>query len=160
MSCSRGAWHEDAATPYTITYRWLRNSTAIPGATSATYTITTADLDTNLYCEARAESLTASQSPAVSVDRPAHRPRPGAERPAAPAQDDVLRARHLGRPRDDRYAVTHQWLRDSVAIPDADADHLRRPGDRHRPSRSPARRARRRARRRTPSTAPRPSARR
>ena len=119
MSCSRGAWHEDAATPYAITYRWLRNGTAIPGATAATYTITTADLDTNLYCEARAESLTASQSPAVTVTAPrmvlgqvlSGQPRLRKTMSCGRGTWDDLAS--------DRYAVTHQWLRDSVAIPDA-----------------------------------------
>ena len=119
MSCSRGAWHEDAATPYTITYRWLRNGTAIPGATAATYTITTADLDTNLYCEARAESLTASQSPAVTVTAPRM-----VLSQVLSGQPRLRKTMSCGRGTwddlaSDRYAVTHQWFRDSVAIPDA-----------------------------------------
>ena len=82
------------------------------------------------------------------------------ERPAAAAQDDDAAGAARGTTsRADRYAVTHQWLRDGVAIPDATQATYAVAGDRHRPSRSPARRARRRARRRTPSTAPRPSAR-
>ena len=119
VSCSRGAWHEDAATPYAITYRWLRNGTAIPGATAATYTITTADLDTNLYCEARAESLTASQSPAVSVTAPRI-----VLSQVLSGQPRLRKTMSCGRGTwddiaTDRYAVTHQWFRDSVAIPDA-----------------------------------------
>ena len=60
LSCSRGTWHDDATDRYTVTYRWLRNSTAITGATADTYTLTPADVGTSIDCEARAENLTAA----------------------------------------------------------------------------------------------------
>lgn len=120
LSCSRGAWDEDAATPYGITYRWLRNSTAIPGATASTYTVTTADLDTNLYCEVRAASSNVTSTSAnVSVGAPravlgqvlSGQPRLRKTLSCSRGTWDDLAA--------DRYAVTHQWFRDSVAITDA-----------------------------------------
>src|SRR4051794_1889702 len=116
LSCSRGAWHEDPADRYTITYRWFRNSTAITGATSSTYTLTAADVGTTVYCEARAESLTSSGSAGVGVGAPrsvlgqvlAGQPRLRKTMSCSRGTwDDIA---------DDRYAYATQWLRDGQAI--------------------------------------------
>jgi len=120
VNCNRGSWHEDNLAPYAITYRWLRNtSTVIPNATAATYTISEADLDTSLTCEVRAAGLTTSTSTAVTATSPravlaqvlTGEPRLRRTLSCARGTWDDLAT--------DRYAVSHQWLRDGVAIADA-----------------------------------------
>ena len=117
LSCSRGAWHEDNLAPYPITYRWLRNSTAIPNATASTYTVTEADLDTSLTCEVRAAGQTTSTSTAVTATSPR-----AVLAPVVSGEPRLRRTLTCARGTwddlaTDRYAVTHQWLRDNVAIP-------------------------------------------
>ena len=51
-----GTWN----TARDFTYRWLRNSIPITDATSASYTLTTADVNTTIYCETRAANLAGS----------------------------------------------------------------------------------------------------
>ncbi len=117
LSCSRGMW-DDPATPYVVTYQWLRNGAVIDGATNATYAITAADVNRGLSCRVTAASFTQATSSSVSVQPP----------------EDFLPPRIEGDPRvgnqltctrgdwDDPaipYAVTYQWYRGGTAIADA-----------------------------------------
>ena len=136
---------------YAITYRWLRNGTAIPGATAATYTITTADLG-HQRSTARPgpRASPRSQSPAVSVTAPR-----SVLSQVLSGQPRLRKTMSCGRGTWDDLAPTATPSPTSGCATASrsrttDADHLRRPGDRHRPSRSPARRAPRRARQRNP----------
>ena len=52
VSCNGGQWTSDAA----LSYRWLRGSTAIAGATASTYTLTAADAPSGVRCEVTATS--------------------------------------------------------------------------------------------------------
>ena len=116
LSCSRGTWHDDATDRYAITYRWLRNSTAITGATSNTYTLTPADVGTSIDCEARAENLTAARSAAVGVTAPRNllgqvvsgQPRLRKTMTCSRGTWDDIAS--------DAYAGPLQWLRDNVAM--------------------------------------------
>jgi hypothetical protein len=68
LSCSQGTW--SGSLPQTFAYQWLRDSTPIAGATSAGYTVTTADQGHQLSCQLTASNLagsTAAMSNSVSI---------------------------------------------------------------------------------------------
>jgi hypothetical protein len=48
LSCSSGSW--TGVTPLTYTYQWLRNGSAIAGATGSSYAVQTADQGQGLSC--------------------------------------------------------------------------------------------------------------
>ncbi len=52
LSCSRGSW--TGLTPFKYAYRWLRNGSAIAGATGAAYVVQAVDLGRALSCEVTA----------------------------------------------------------------------------------------------------------
>lgn len=66
LTCELGSW---TGTP-TLTVAWLRNGTAITGATRAQYTVATADQGTQLACQVTAANAAGSliaRTPAVGV---------------------------------------------------------------------------------------------
>lgn len=68
LTCSAGGW-ENA--PAQVRHQWMRNASEIPGATSADYTPTEADLGSKLSCRVTAENAhgaaerTSAHTPAV-----------------------------------------------------------------------------------------------
>ncbi|HWF36193.1 MAG TPA: hypothetical protein VG295_12520 [Solirubrobacteraceae bacterium] len=60
LSCSQGTW--TSAAPITYTYQWLRDGSAITGATDSTYTVATADLGHLLACQVTANTDDGSAS--------------------------------------------------------------------------------------------------
>ena len=56
LTCSRGVW-DDPSTAYAVTYQWLRQGVVIDGATSATYALTTADVNRGISCRVIAAGL-------------------------------------------------------------------------------------------------------
>jgi hypothetical protein len=71
LECSRGLWDDTAAARYAVTYRWLKDDVAIPGATAARLgPFGRADLGAQYACEVTAEGLTTVRSDAVEVLAP------------------------------------------------------------------------------------------
>lgn len=60
LSCAPGAWSSGA--PISYAYQWLRDGTAIGGATSPSYTVAPADTGHALACEVTATNLAGSTS--------------------------------------------------------------------------------------------------
>jgi hypothetical protein len=55
LTCSKGTWTGSA--PITYSYRWLRNGSAITGATNATYVAKAADAGKSLSCRVTAKNV-------------------------------------------------------------------------------------------------------
>ena len=60
FSCSQGGWI--AVSRLSFNYQWLRDGSAIEGATSSTYTVQAADEGHTLSCEVTASNTSGSQS--------------------------------------------------------------------------------------------------
>lgn len=54
LNCTMGNWNNMQEEPHSYAYKWLRNGTAIPGATVAPYTTKVADAGAALRCELKA----------------------------------------------------------------------------------------------------------
>ncbi len=70
LSCSQGTWTNN---PTSLTYRWLRNGSAIAGQSANTYTVQSADLGTGIACEVTATNgagSTAATSNTVAIPKP------------------------------------------------------------------------------------------
>ena len=70
LSCSQGTW---TGSPTSFAYQWLRDGTAIAGATASTYAVGDADTGHQLVCEVTATNANGSavaDSPGVSVPTP------------------------------------------------------------------------------------------
>jgi tripartite motif-containing protein 71 len=68
LTCSKGSWTGSA--PIGYKYQWLRNGTAIAGATAASYTVKVADVGHSLACRVTAHNVAgtgAATSAAVSI---------------------------------------------------------------------------------------------
>jgi hypothetical protein len=63
LGCAQGEW---SVTPEAIFYQWLRNGSAIPGATGPHYTVSAADEGTSLQCQVTARNVGGSS---VAVSR-------------------------------------------------------------------------------------------
>src|SRR4051794_34614051 len=51
LTCSRGTWDEaEGVSPYETSFKWMRDSAELTGATSATHTIVAADIGHGLRC--------------------------------------------------------------------------------------------------------------
>jgi hypothetical protein len=59
LTCSNGTWTNS---PTSFAYQWLRNGTAIPGATNATYTLVEADVGTQITCRVTASNAGGSNT--------------------------------------------------------------------------------------------------
>jgi hypothetical protein len=66
LTCSKGTW--SGSTPLTYTRRWLRDGTAITGATAATYLVRPADHGHSLRCRVTAHNAAGTAS-ATSAGR-------------------------------------------------------------------------------------------
>ena len=64
LSCSTGTW--SGVDTATLTYQWLRDGAAIGGATSASYTLTSADQGHSLTCQVTAANGVGSPVSATS----------------------------------------------------------------------------------------------
>jgi len=64
LTTTNGTWTNS---PISFTYRWLRDDVAISGATSQTYTIVSADEETEIKSEVKAVNAGGSSLPAESV---------------------------------------------------------------------------------------------
>ena len=67
LTCSPGQW---TGNPTSYSYQWERNGTAIPGATTNTYTTTSADQNTTIQClvtATNAEGSASAISPGITV---------------------------------------------------------------------------------------------
>jgi CSLREA domain-containing protein len=105
-----------------FSYQWLRDGAAIAGATTSTYTLTDADVGTQIsiqvsYTDAHGtnESLTSAQTAAVANvnDAPVGLP----TITGTVTEDQVLSADTSGiSDADGLGALSYQWLRDGVAI--------------------------------------------
>lgn len=60
LTSTTGTW--EGAEPITYTYQWLRNGSNISGATSSTYTLVVADVDSNISCQVTATNSAGSAS--------------------------------------------------------------------------------------------------
>jgi hypothetical protein len=70
LSCSQGTWTNN---PTSLTYRWLRNGSAIAGQSANTYTVQGADLGTGIACEVTATNgagSTGATSNTVAIPKP------------------------------------------------------------------------------------------
>lgn len=70
LSCSQGTWTNN---PISLTYRWLRNGTAIAGQSTSSYTVQKADLGMGLACEVTASNVggaTGATSNTVAIPKP------------------------------------------------------------------------------------------
>ena len=114
--CTRGVWDEDPDAPYAITYRWYREGTAIPGATTNQLAITKDDIGDEFACAAIAEAQTEARSEPLQVRPPElqNRPRPLGQ-PYPGRQLMCPRGEWNDSP-DARYAVTSTWLRDGEPL--------------------------------------------
>jgi hypothetical protein len=59
LTCSTGTWTNS---PTAFAYQWLRNGTAIPGATAATHTLVEADVGAQITCRVTASNAGGSNS--------------------------------------------------------------------------------------------------
>lgn len=66
LTATAGSWRPTAPT-YSHTWRWFRGATPIPGATSATYVVTPADLGARLRVEVTADHPTWFSGPGTSL---------------------------------------------------------------------------------------------
>ncbi|HET6547272.1 MAG TPA: hypothetical protein VFG79_02365, partial [Solirubrobacter sp.] len=122
LTCSRGSWNDTEDARFPVTYRWRRGSVAIPGATTAGYTLTADDVGQSLNCQVTANAQTTATSSSTSLTNP--------ELIVTPAVTGDPRLRQtLACSRgtwhddaDDRYAVTYRWFRNGTAITGATAD--------------------------------------
>ena len=64
VDCSQGSW---ANNPTSYSYSWQRDATAINGATSSSYTLTTADVNQAVTCTVVAHNGSGDSTPAVSA---------------------------------------------------------------------------------------------
>src|SRR4051794_35079259 len=65
LACTRGTWNDDGLPAYATSTSWYRYSDPIPGATSGTYTVTSADVNKQIYCRVSVGTLAYSNSPSV-----------------------------------------------------------------------------------------------
>jgi hypothetical protein len=71
LACAKGTW--TGSVPITYAYKWLRDSVAITGATSATYAVKAADAGHQVKCRVTASNGTGSAmatSAAVAIKTP------------------------------------------------------------------------------------------
>ena len=83
LTCGSGTWNDDNAT---YSYQWLRNGSAISGATSASYTATSDDIGSSIACQVTAISIggsTTTTSNTITVT--AAESSPGSTPPAVSA---------------------------------------------------------------------------
>lgn len=87
LACSTGSWSNDAAS---YTYSWSRDGTRIPGATSSTYNVTTADQGKTLTCTTVAANRSGAGPPATSggIGVPQGSETFGSSQPAGTGQRD------------------------------------------------------------------------
>lgn len=116
LTCSRGVWNDDPATPYTLSFRWYSDypyGAGSPGPidTQADHVVGAADAGRLLYCLVEAEGattvlVTASVPAAAVLVAPqiSGDPRPGGELTCSRGTWDDEPT--------DRYAVTYHWYRD------------------------------------------------
>jgi Carboxypeptidase regulatory-like domain len=119
LSCSNGTWSGSPAP--TFTYMWLRDGTAISGATASTYKVQAADEGHTLTCEVTAKNIAGSKSaPSSSVKvtvtavAPANTEAPSVS--GAPAAGQTLicsKGSWTGTPAP---TFAYRWLRDGTAI--------------------------------------------
>ena len=118
---------EDSLDTETISYQWLRDGTVIDGATGETYTLTQADVDTDISVRASytdlqgtPESMTSDTTdPVANVnDVPT-----GTVIISGTAEEDqTLTASNTLADADGLGTISYQWLRDGTAITDATAN--------------------------------------
>jgi len=65
LTCSNGTW--SGSTPQNYTYKWLRDGTAIGGATGTSYTVAAGDAGHQLACVVTAANLAATTASATSA---------------------------------------------------------------------------------------------
>ena len=105
-----------AADRYAVTYSWFRNSVAIPGATSANYTVGHDDMNKSLYCRVRAEDNLDANTGAVYPDLPrAIVPPQISGQPHLRGELTCTRGTWDDTP-EHRYAVSYQWYRSGTPI--------------------------------------------
>lgn len=89
LSCSTGSWTAgDANLISSYAYQWVRNGSAISGATSSTHTVNAADLGNNVSCSVTAANFVgsaSSTSAAVTVSGSASTPVDNSPGSASPA---------------------------------------------------------------------------
>ena len=125
LTAQVGTWSPE---PSSQTLRWLRDGVAIPGATAEDYTLTAADVDTRISVEVRGAldqyedlAIASSQTEPVAGDPWTSAPVPTIV--GIPATGQTLTAADGSW--DAGATLTHQWLRNGVAIPGATAPTYR-----------------------------------
>ena len=82
LTCSNGSWDGRGDDSITYSYQWNRDSSAISGATSSAYTLTSSDAGTTITCTVTATNFAGSTSatsqgvecPAATVNQPVSTP--------------------------------------------------------------------------------------
>ena len=120
LTASGGTW---SPTGNTYAYQWLANGAKIAGATSRTFTPTTAQLKTQLSVRVTA---TRTSYPATSATSPASLVEPGSVTSTSPPGitgeprvDQKISASTAGRWNPTGNAYTYQWFADGVKVPGA-----------------------------------------
>ncbi len=119
ITCSTGAWSGEAS-ELSFVYEWLREGTSIEGATSAKYTVTTADEGYRLSCRVVATnsfgSASASSSNSLSIppEPPAFKTAPKIE--GAPQVGETLRCSVATPSGEPTPSVSYEWLANGKPI--------------------------------------------
>jgi Carboxypeptidase regulatory-like domain len=119
LSCSNGTWSGSPAPAFT--YVWLRDGTAISGATASTYKVQAADEGHTLTCEVTAKNIAGSKSApssgvkvTVTTVAPANTEAPSVSgTPAAGQTLSCSKGSWTGTPAP---TFAYKWLRDGTAI--------------------------------------------
>lgn len=84
LTCTEGGWNGTA--PITYSFQWKRDGSAIPGATTSTYQVTSTDAGTQMVCTVTAQNADGSASANSAAVVPVGA---GSPPPAGPASDAV-----------------------------------------------------------------------
>ncbi len=124
------SWLPEAFKPTRYDFRWLRNGVVIPGATSGSYTVTTADVGAALQCIVKgtnANGASAFASLPALVIEPVSSPEPptpagpseAASRPTIVGTGAAMRTCNDPSDWSGAPSFTYQWLRNGEEIPGA-----------------------------------------
>ncbi|MCB8955229.1 MAG: hypothetical protein H6529_01960 [Nocardioides sp.] len=128
LTCNQGTWSGSGPTnPISFAYRWNRDGAAISGATSTTYTVTSADDGARLTCTVRAtnnKGSTEATSASVTVgggggggDGPTNLTAPAISGTAAVGSTlTCSQGSWSGGGPADPISYAYRWLREGVAI--------------------------------------------
>lgn len=110
LTTTNGSWNNQ---PSSFSYQWLRNGTAISGATAKTYTLTSADVNASISCRVRATNKAGSAQATSNTRGPvaamAPRPRNAPATASAARVGDTMTTSTGDWDGDPDMAYTYQW---------------------------------------------------